>query len=125
MPPMSGGRIGAGVPGLPCRSCHGTANTSTLTPSIASVPGSAAWVLAPASMAWQGKSIRDICLQIQDPARNGGRSLEKLRDHVAKDAVVAWAFEPGEGRAPAPGTQAQLAALIAAWIETGAQCPQR
>jgi hypothetical protein len=125
MPLMSGGRIGAGVPGLPCRSCHGPTNTSTLASSIASVPGSPAWVLAPASMAWQGKSIREICLQIQDPVRNGGRTLEKLRQHVAKDAVVAWGFDPGDGRLPAPGTQAQFAALIDAWIDTGARCPQQ
>jgi hypothetical protein len=125
VPFVSAGRYGVGSPALPCRSCHEATNISTLAESIASIPGSPGWGLAPASMAWQGKSVREICVQIQDPTRNGGMSLEKLRQHMATDPVVAWGFQPGEGRVPAPGTQAQLAALIDAWIATGAQCPQR
>ena len=125
LPLMNGGRYGVGLPGLPCRSCHGPSNVTTLAESIASIPGNPAWGLAPASMAWQGKSVREICLQIQDPLRNGGRTLAKLSEHMATDSAVAWAFQPGDGRVPAPGTQAQFAALIDAWIATGAQCPSR
>jgi hypothetical protein len=124
-PLVSAGRFGLGEPSLPCRSCHQASNTPTLAGSIRSIPGSPGWALAPASMAWQGKSLREICLQIQDPARNGGKTLDKLRQHFSTDAVVAWGFQPGEGRLPAPGTQAQLAALIDAWVATGAQCPQQ
>jgi len=124
VPPVDVGRFGVGSPALPCRACHEAANTSTFSDSIPSIPGSPAWGVAPASMAWQGKSLREICLQIQDPARNGGRMLAKLHEHMAMDPVVAWAWQPGEGRAPAPGSQAQFAALIGAWIDTGAQCPQ-
>ncbi len=123
MPPMYGGPGGLGVPGLPCRSCHGNANTATRASSIASVPGNRRWGLAPASMAWQGKSLRDICLELQDGARNGGRSLSQLYEHMATDSLVGWAWHPGEGRSPAPGTQAQFGALIQAWISTGAECP--
>ncbi len=122
VPLVNGGRYGVGTPAMPCRSCHGTTNTPTLG-SIASIPGSPAWGLASASMAWQGKSPREICLQIQDPARNGGRTLRKISEHMTNDPVVGWAFQPGEGRTPAPGTQAQLGALIDAWIASGAQCP--
>src|SRR6267154_757293 len=43
VPLMYGGPRDRGVPGLPCSSCHGSANTSTLTPSIASIPGDAHW----------------------------------------------------------------------------------
>jgi hypothetical protein len=124
VPPMFGGPREGGVPGLPCASCHGPANATTFAPSIASIPGNPHWRLAPASMAWQGKSLREMCLQVQDPARNGGRSLAKIQEHVARDSLVGWAWRPGEGRAPAPGTQAQFGALIKAWIATGAQCPQ-
>jgi hypothetical protein len=124
VPFVDAGRFGVGAPGLPCRACHEATNTLTLSESIASIPGSPAWGIAPASMAWQGKSMREICLQIQDPARNGGRTLAKLREHMAMDPVVSWAWHPGEGRAPAPGSQVQFAALIGAWIDTGAQCPQ-
>jgi hypothetical protein len=74
-------------------------------------------------MGWQGHSLGYICRQIQDPGRNGNRSLAQIRQHLAEDHLVAWAWHPGEGRRPAPGTQAELGALIAAWIETGAECP--
>jgi hypothetical protein len=123
VPLMYGGPRDRGVPGLPCRSCHGTANTPTLAPSIASIPGNPGWGLAPASMAWQGKSPHEICLQMKDGARNGGRSLAQVHEHVATDPLVGWAWHPGEGRVPAPGTQAQFGALIRAWISTGARCP--
>jgi hypothetical protein len=42
---------------------------------------------------------------------------------AAHDDLVAWAWRPGEGREPAPGTQELFGQLIQAWIDTGAQCP--
>jgi hypothetical protein len=124
LPPISAGPADEGAPGMPCSSCHGTTNTMTRTNSILSVPGSSHWKLAPASMAWQGRSLRDICLQLKDPVRNGGRTLSKIQEHMATDSLVGWAWSPGEGRSPAPGTQVQFGALIEAWIATGAECPQ-
>jgi hypothetical protein len=75
-------------------------------------------------MAWQGKSLREICLQIKDETRNGGRSLWDIHKHMGTDPLVGWAWHPGEGRAPAPGTQADFGALIEAWIASGAHCPE-
>jgi hypothetical protein len=49
--------------------------------------------------------------------------LALLHEHFAKDDLIAWAWNPGLGRAPVPGTQALLGDLIQAWIDTGAQCP--
>lgn len=43
---------------------------------------------------------------------------------MAHDHLVGWGWNPGEGRAPAPGTQAQFGELIQAWIDTGAKCPK-
>ena len=80
-------------------------------------------MMAPIEMAWQGKSIGDICRQIKDPDRNGGRDLALLHDHLAKDDLVAWGSQPGAGRDPAPGNQALIGELVQAWIDTGAQCP--
>jgi hypothetical protein len=74
-------------------------------------------------MAWQGKSTGEICHQIKDPARNGGRSLALLQDHMAKDDIVGWAWAPGKGRMPAPGSQERLGQIVQAWIDTGAECP--
>jgi hypothetical protein len=124
IPPVYAGPTDEGIAGLPCASCHGTMNAATRVDSIASVPGEHHWRLAPASMAWQGKSLGDICVQLKDPARNGGRSLAKIEEHVASDPLVGWAWRPGDGRTPAPGTQAGFGSLIKAWIATGAECPQ-
>jgi hypothetical protein len=75
-------------------------------------------------MAWQGKSLAEICAQIKDPKRNGGRSLAQIQSHVTNDDLVGWAWHPGEGRHAAPGTQSEFGVLIGAWIATGAQCPE-
>jgi hypothetical protein len=74
-------------------------------------------------MAWQGKSLGDICRQIKDPARNHGKTLAEIHTHMAEDTLVGWGWAPGEGRAPVPGTQARFGELIKAWIDTGAVCP--
>jgi hypothetical protein len=89
----------------------------------AGVPGHPQWHLAPRSMAWQGRTLGEICEQLKDPARNGGRSLDEVVEHMRKDPLVAWAWAPGTGRQPAPGTQAEFAALIEAWAASGAVCP--
>ena len=123
VPLMHAGPRDRGVPALPCNSCHGKANVSTLASSIASIPGHAHWGLAPASMAWQGKSLLEICSQLKDLSRNGGRSLSQIHMHMATDTLVGWAWHPGEGRDPAPGTQAEFGSLIQAWISSGAHCP--
>jgi hypothetical protein len=114
-----------GVAGLPCASCH-TDNNFTLpvgAASYQSIPGNPRWAVAPIEMAWQGKTIGEICRQLKDPARNGGRDLVLLHEHMAKDDLVAWGWRPGAGRQPAPGTQEQFGAIVQAWIDTGAECP--
>jgi len=107
-----------GAIGLRCTTCHQNANYE---PS--GVPGHPLWHVAPKSMAWQTKSLGHICEQIKDPRRNGGKTLAAIQDHMARDSLVGWAWMPGGNREPAPGTQAQLGALIAAWIQAGAACP--
>jgi hypothetical protein len=119
------GEAGVGVPGLPCAACHTDKNfpLSVGEASYQSIPGHSRWGLAPIEMAWQGKSPDQICRQIKDPAHNGGRSLALLQEHMAKDELVGWAWHPGAGRRPAPGTQEEFGAIISAWINTGAECP--
>jgi hypothetical protein len=117
-PPVARGPDGFGTPSLRCGSCHQGANFDA-----AGMPGHAHWHLAPREMAWQDKTLPEICAQIKDPARNGGRTLQQLLTHMATDTLVGWAWAPGVGRQPAPGTQQELGALIKAWIETGASCP--
>ncbi|MBS7543804.1 Isoquinoline 1-oxidoreductase subunit [Ancylobacter oerskovii] len=122
-PPIQAGESGMGVAGLNCHSCHRFKNTSLPGSRVGSIPGAEHWLLAPASMAWQGLTLGEICRQLKDPARNGGRSLADIHKHMSTDHLVAWAWQPGAGRRPAPGTQEVFGALIEAWIATGAECP--
>ena len=64
-----------------------------------------------------------MCAQLKDPAQNGGRSLAEIIQHVIHAPLVGWAWSPGVGRKPAPGAQEAFAALIKAWVDTGAVCP--
>jgi hypothetical protein len=125
-PPVTRGADGGGVPGNTCSACHMDRNVPIFAgqqTSFQSMPGHARWGLAPVEMAWEGKSMGEICRQIKDPRRNGGRDLALLHEHLAHDDLVAWAWKPGPGRDPAPGTQEQLGELVRAWIDSGAECP--
>lgn len=112
------GKDGHGAPGLACATCHGQANFDP-----ARVPGDPHWHLAPASMAWEGKSLTQICVQLKDPKRNGNRDIAAILKHVSTDSLVKWGWNPGPGRTPAPGTNAEFVALLTAWADTGAHCP--
>jgi len=109
-----------GAVGMQCSTCHQAANYEA-----SGVPGHPLWHVAPKSMAWQNRSLADICEQIKDTRRNGGKSLAAIHEHMARDSLVGWGWAPGGQREPAPGTQEQFGALIQAWIETGAACPAR
>ncbi len=107
-----------GAAALRCMTCHQAAN---FAPS--GVPGHPLWHLAPRSMAWQGKNLKQICEQIKDRKRNGGKSLAQIQEHMAHDSLVGWGWTPGGDRQPAPGSQAEFGKLVEAWIATGASCP--
>ncbi len=125
MPPMHAATSGRGERGLACESCHQKTNTTTSAKAVASVPGGGNphWALPPASMSWQGKTLSEICEQLKDRKRNGDHDLEGIHHHVATDTLVAWAWNPGLGRRPAPGSQKEFADLIGAWVQTGGHCP--
>lgn len=122
-PPVTRGPDGHGAPGLECSTCHGPRNVAFAN-GKGSMPGHPNWHLAPKSMAWEGKSLGEICVQLKDRRRNGGLTLTKLIEHNAHDGLVGWGWNPGEGRAPVPGTQAQFGELTKAWVATGAKCPK-
>jgi hypothetical protein len=112
------GDDGLGAIGMRCTTCHGPANFDP-----GRVPGHPTWHVAPIEMAWVGKSLSEICEQIKDPKRNGGKSMEQLVEHMAEDTLVGWGWAPGAEREPAPGTQKEFGVLIRAWMESGAACP--
>ena len=112
------GMGGFGAIGMHCTTCHGSENFDP-----GRVPGHPGWHLAPIEMAWADKSLGEICEQIKDPKRNGGKSLDEIVHHMAEDSLVGWGWHPGVDRAPVPGTQQEFGALIKAWVEAGADCP--
>jgi hypothetical protein len=117
-PPVLRGPKDHGIVGMECTSCHQDRNQE-----LAFVPGAPHWALAPIEMAWVGKKPWEICEQMKDPRRNGGKSLAQIVEHNAHDELVGWGWHPGQNREPAPGTQAQFGDIVAAWVETGAECP--
>ena len=118
MPLVVRGADDFGAIGMRCTTCHGPANFDP-----GGVPGNPVWHVAPIEMAWVGKTLGQICEQIKDPKRNGGKSMDELLHHMADDALVGWGWNPGVGREPAPGTQKEFGALFKACIDTGAVCP--
>jgi len=61
-------------------------------------------------------------------AQRGGRDdmktfKKEFEHHVSDDPLVRWAWNPGPGRTPAPGTHAQFAKAMSVWINGGAPCP--
>ncbi len=117
IPLVTRGPDGGGEPTLRCSTCHHAANFEA-----SGVPGNPNWRLAPIEMAWQGKSLGDICRQMLDPARSH-MDRAALFHHMAEDELVGWAWHPGGSRTPVPGTQAEFGALIKAWLDSGARCP--
>jgi len=120
-PPVMRGKDGHGAVAMECATCHGAKNFQA-SPTF-SVPGNENWHLAPIEMAWEDKSLREICVQLKDRKRNGGKSMQQIVDHMANDSLVGWGWQPGVGRAPAPGTQKLLGELINSWVQAGAHCP--
>jgi hypothetical protein len=112
---------GFGNPGLRCTTCHFTSNSSKLH----GPPGAETWHLAPAEMVWWQKSSAQICAQIKDTERNGGRTLEQVAVHVRDDPLVGWGWHPGAGREPAPGSAEQTYRAIEDWAAVGAPCPSQ
>ncbi|MCV0394149.1 MAG: hypothetical protein K5872_21180 [Rhizobiaceae bacterium] len=112
---------GFGNPGQRCMTCH----METNSPRPHGPPGAPHWHLAPAEMVWWEKSSAEICAQIKDPERNGGRTLAEVADHVREDALVRWGWQPGAGREPAPGSAEETYEAILAWQAAGAPCPDQ
>lgn len=113
------GAKGTGAATLQCAACHQDRNSAD-----GKVPGAPHWHLAPLSMAWEGFTPAQICRQMKDPARNGGRKTpEQVIDHMRVDPLVLWAWAPGAGRSTPSRTHAQFIDALEAWAKEGMPCP--
>ena len=114
------GKNGHGAPTLPCQTCHQATNTAD-----GFVPGVATWHLAPSSMKWEGLTKRQICEEMKDPARNGGRRTgAQIIEHMKVDPLVLWAWTPGAGRTTPPISHEQFVKALEAWVSAGMPCTE-
>ncbi|MBP1841790.1 hypothetical protein J2046_000034 [Rhizobium petrolearium] len=124
---IHGGASRIGAEAIPCSTCH---MTSTLPNDPAPAPPRAGipWQLAPVEFLWYGQSGAEICKQLRDRARNGGRDAVALLDHLRHDASLSGfiprGWEPGEGRSTPPGTFEDHVRDMAEWGAAGQPCPE-
>lgn len=117
-------RIGAEF--LLCSTCHTTLTTTGANDN--SVPHAAPrvampWLLAPVEAHWFGQSSVQICQQLRDPERNGGRTHLAIAEHLNHDLILHWAWNPGGGREPAPYSLQEHVNDILTWGVAGFPCP--
>jgi hypothetical protein len=112
---------GKGLYAERCSNCHQAQNTA----GRHMPPGNPKWGLPPAKMrmVFQGRTPRQLALQLLDPKQNGGRTKAQLIEHMANDALVGWAWNPGDGRTLPPMSRAAFAAQVRLWIDKGAYAP--
>jgi hypothetical protein len=123
---IHGGQSRMGTETIPCSTCH---MTSTLPndPAPAPLRSGIEWQLAPVAFIWFGKSGAEICAQMRDPKRNGGRDAAGLVEHLRHDASLSGfiprGWEPGAGRTTPPGTFEEHVKDVARWGAAGQPCP--
>ncbi len=112
---------GKGIYSERCSNCHQAENAAGLHMP----PGNPKWGLPPANMrmVFQGRTPRQLALQLLDPKQNGGRTKAQLIDHMANDDLVGWAWHPGDGRTLPPMSRPAFAAQVRLWIAKGAYAP--
>jgi mono/diheme cytochrome c family protein len=118
------GPTGHGAPGLPCATCHGETNPPVSYGAHAP-PGAPHWGLPPPEhkMVTLGLSPAALCEMIKDPAENGGRDFAALIEHVSKDKLVLWGWDPGSERAPVSVPHQEFVAKFVQWADAGGPCP--
>ncbi|AXQ31170.1 hypothetical protein D0B54_21915 [Solimonas sp. K1W22B-7] len=118
------GPDGHGAPGLPCATCHADRNPPASYGPHAP-PGAPHWALPPPhmKMVTLGLSPQELCRDIQDKSKNGGRDFPALIKHVAEDKLVLWGWNPGGTRAPVPVPHDRFVAAFKTWAAAGGPCP--
>ncbi|MEO5999017.1 MAG: hypothetical protein ABIN89_19760 [Chitinophagaceae bacterium] len=115
------GKDGKGVYAMKCANCHQPTNT----PGLHTPPGNPKWALPPADMkmVFEGRSARELALQIMDFKQNGHKTKEMLIEH-ARDILVKAGWNMGEGRKPPPLRYDEFVVAWDTWIKTGGAAPE-
>lgn len=115
------GKDGKGLYAAKCANCHQPENT----PGLHTPPGNPKWSLPPADMkmVFQGRTARQLALQIMDYNTNGHKNKMQLIEH-ARDTLVKAAWNMGEGRTPPPLSYDAFVKAWDTWIEKGGYAPK-
>ncbi len=121
-PPVKRGADGRGE-GMKCVFCHRDTNNDST-----GVPGAPDWHMAPIEMGWAGLTPAELCTALSTAETNGGMTPQEIATHMAEDAIVAWAWDPGmrPGRRAreVPPVDFEIFKQAAhTWAATGAHCP--
>jgi len=116
------GKDGHGLYAMKCNNCHQPTNT----PGLNTPPGNPKWALPPSEMkmVFQGKTARELALQIRDYNRNGHKNKQQLLAH-ARDTLVKAGWHMGEGRAAPPLSYSAFVKAWDTWIEKGLYAPAK
>jgi cytochrome c5 len=117
------GADGRGTEELKCSTCHQEVNIE----GDGLPPGAPNWHMPPENqkMVFQGVTAKQLCLNLKDPLKNGGRkSAKDAVHHIASDPLVLWAWSPGNGRTTPPMPHADFLKKMNEWLDNGAACPE-
>ncbi|HVO66354.1 MAG TPA: hypothetical protein VMT12_07725 [Syntrophales bacterium] len=115
------GPDGRGKGAARCGNCHQATNT----PGVNMPPGAPDWRMPTPEMpmVFENKTPGELCRQLKDPAKNGGRTPEEIVRHVTVEPLVLWGWNPGEGRTM-PRSHDEFVQKMREWAENGAACPE-
>jgi len=102
--------------GLSCQTCH----REKTPPGKGMPPGVKNWHLPSKDMplVFEGLSERSLCEQLKNPKTNGNKTPAELLEHVEKDALVLYGWNPGEGRSKPPLTHRAFVERFKVWIDS-------
>ncbi len=120
---INAGEDRMGAETVVCSTCHAHREIATADRLPHTAPQVAmAWQLAPVEAEWFGKSSVEVCNQLRDPERNGGRDFMDIASHLDHDLILHWAWDPGAGREPAPYSLQEHVNDVLAWGVGGMPC---
>ncbi len=113
------GPDGKGAGALNCTLCHRDANQPEGPPGVPN------WHMPPENMpmVFQGRTPGELCRQLKDPKQNGGRTGKQIIDHIDKDPLVLWGWNPGKGRTVPKMNHKEFSTKMHLWVEKGCACP--
>jgi hypothetical protein len=111
---------GKGITPMNCTLCHRETNPTGGPPGVPN------WHMPPESMpmVFEGRTPGELCRQLKDPKQNGGKTGDQVNEHIAKDPLVLWGWNPGAGRTVPKMSHKDFAAKMNEWMKKGGACPE-